>query len=141
VRDELDEQLCNRYPLIFAQRFGELTETVMCWGFECDDGWYEILDSLCYSIQSYIDSNPHHEVPQVIATQVKEKFGTLRFYVTGGNDYTDGMIRMAEVLSERTCEQCGEPGKIRGSNWFYVACDKHTRTEHLINTTETIDNY
>lgn len=141
MREELDQRLCERYPRIFSQRWGDMTETAMCWGFECGDGWYEILDALCCSIQSYINSNPHHNVSQVVATQVKEKFGTLRFYVDGGNDYTDGMIRMAEVLSERTCEQCGASGKMRGAGWLYVACDQHTREEDLSDQRLTRNKY
>ena len=38
-------------------------------------------------------------VPQLVATQVKEKFGTLRFYYDGGDDEISGMVRMAEAMS------------------------------------------
>jgi hypothetical protein len=65
-------------------------------------------------------------IPQVIAVQVKEKFGTLRFYVDGGNEATYAMISMAESMSARTCEKCGAPGKLRGKTWLYTACDEHT---------------
>lgn len=65
-------------------------------------------------------------IPQVIAVQVKEKFGTLRFYVDGGNEVTHAMINMAESMSARTCEKCGAPGKLRGKTWLYTACDEHT---------------
>lgn len=141
MRDELDERLCSRYPRIFADRNGDMKKTAMCWGFECGDGWYEILDALCYSIQSHINSNPHHNIPQVVAEQVKEKYGSLRFYVRGGNDYIRGMIHMTEVLSERTCEQCGAPGRMRGRGWLYVACDQHTQEEHLTDERPTRNPY
>lgn len=65
-------------------------------------------------------------IPQVIAVQVKEKFGTLRFYTDGGNEVTYAMISMAESMSARTCEKCGAPGKLRGKTWLYTACDEHT---------------
>jgi hypothetical protein len=72
------------------------------------------------------------EVPyQVVATQIKEKFGTLNFYYNGGNDYIRGIVTMAESMSARTCENCGNPGKIRGQGWLYTACDFHTKPEHL----------
>lgn len=137
MKDELDRQLCERYPKIFADRHGDVKSTLMCWGFECGDGWYNILYTLCGAIQCYIDNNPHLNVPQVVAVQVKEKFGTLRFYVNGGDDYTQGMIALAEHFSARTCEQCGASGKLRGRGWFYVACDEHTRPEDLLTDTET----
>jgi hypothetical protein len=63
------------------------------------------------------------EIPQVVVTQVKEKFGTLRFYYNGGNDYVDGMVRMAESMSGCTCEQCGAPGTQIGSGWISTRCE------------------
>ena len=51
----------------------------MCWGFSCGDGWYLLIDRLCSSLQWDTDTNKY---PQVVATQVKEKYGTLRFYYT-----------------------------------------------------------
>ena len=47
---------------------------------------------------------------QVVAVQVKEKFGTLRFYYDGGDDYISGLSAMAESMSGRTCEVCGNMG-------------------------------
>jgi hypothetical protein len=70
-------------------------------------------------------------IPQVTLDQVKEKFGTLRFYYTGGDDEISGMVRMAESMSGVTCEECGNPGERRGGGWIYTACDTHTKPEHL----------
>jgi len=47
MKRELDEELCRKYPLIFKNRHAHMTETAMCWGFECGDGWYNIIDVLC----------------------------------------------------------------------------------------------
>jgi hypothetical protein len=66
-------------------------------------------------------------VPQVVAVQVKEKFGTLRFYYDGGDDYVRGMVTLADNLSEVTCEVCGAPGKIRDKGWVSVRCDEHVK--------------
>lgn len=65
--------------------------------------------------------------PQVIMTQVKEKFGTLSFYYTGGDDIIDGMVRLAESMSARVCEVCGAPGKSRNSGWIQTLCDEHAK--------------
>lgn len=147
---ELDKQLCEKYSKIFRDRHAPMTQTAMCWGFECGDGWYNIINTLCFQIQSHLDwkteyrenllkHNPHNhsipdEVSQVVAEQVKEKYGTLRFYVHGGDDYTHGLIQMACAMTDVTCEQCGAPGKMRGHGWYYTACDKHTREEDLYET-------
>lgn len=63
------------------------------------------------------------EVPQVVAAQVKEKFGTLRFYYDGGDDLIDGMVRMAEGMSSVTCEYCGNPGKTNKRGWIRTICE------------------
>lgn len=57
------------------------------------------------------------------ASQVKEKFGTLRFYMTCETDEMDKLIQEAEHLSAVTCEECGEPGELRGTSWLTTLCD------------------
>lgn len=187
MNKKLDAALCKRYPKIFAHRSGDPTTTLMGWGFEHADGWYNIIDGMCSIIQGHIDysvktnkeaiehnlmlddaakgnwkrfnkkyksflpTDPwiisakqkiidqyethktieHREVSpvcaQVVALQVKEKFGTLRFYCSGGDTFTDGVASMAEAMSARTCEECGNPGKISRSGWLRCLCNKHQR--------------
>ncbi len=67
------------------------------------------------------------EEHQVVAAQVKEKFGGLRFYIDGGDDWVYGAISMAEAMSYRTCEVCGGPGKTRGTGWIRTTCDEHSK--------------
>lgn len=122
---ELDKQLVEKYPLIFANRFGSPHQTGMCWGFECGDGWYDLIDTLCASIQNRCNVAA---IPQVIATQVKEKFGGLRFYFTGGDYFIDGMVEVVEELSTKICDTCGDRGKcITDQGWWYTACEKHIK--------------
>ena len=129
MRDDLDRQLCEKYPLIFADRNKSMMETCMCWGFEHGDGWYQIIDSLCGNIQNHIDwqTKQGKTVPQVVATQVKEKFGTLRFYYNGGDDVIDGMVRMAESWSAVACEECGAPGTQNSRGWIKTLCETHRK--------------
>ena len=117
-----DEYLCKKYPKLFVNRHASTQETAMCWGFECGDGWFNLIDTLCYSIQRYIDVTG---APQVVVDQVKEKFGTLRFYVTGGDYNTSGMITLAENLSGKICEECGSHGTVGANGWIRTLCDKH----------------
>ena len=129
MKKELDEELCSKYPKIFANRNSPMTETAMCWGFECGEGWYNIIDQLCANIQSHIDwqEKQGKVVPQVVAEQVKEKFGTLRFYYRGGDDIIDGMVRMSESMSSVTCEECGAPGRCGGKGWISTRCETHRK--------------
>lgn len=140
MKQELDTALCTKYPKIFAERHVDMTASAMCWGFEHSDGWYDILDIMCSEIQNYTDWQNKsvaagyasaHAVPQVVAMQVKEKFGTLNFYHSGGDAYIRGVVTMAERLSARVCEQCGQPGKRRTGGWIKTLCDAHARPSDL----------
>jgi len=143
MRQELDQQLCEKYPAMMVNRNKPMTETTMCWGFECGDGWYNILNALMGNIQHHIDWNnqnfekgytQYKQVPQVTLDQVKEKFGTLRFYYTGGDDYVRGLVTMAESMSAITCETCGNPGTQTRGGWIKTICEpcntkKETKNE------------
>jgi hypothetical protein len=127
MREELDKQLCEKYPKIFVNRDKDMKESCMYWGFSCGDGWYDLIDTLCENIQSYIDNNSSETrvISQLTADQVKEKYGTLRFYTSGGDTLIDGMIWFAESMSGRICESCGKPGKLRNDGWLVTLCDEH----------------
>jgi len=117
-----EKKLFDKYPLIFRQKDLPMTDTCMCWGIACGDGWFNILDVLCGSIQSHI-KHSNTKTLFLEATQVKEKFGGLRFYADGGDKFTDGLIVMAEGLSERICEECGAPGTQNRGGWISTLCD------------------
>lgn len=59
------------------------------------------------------------------ASQVKEKFATLRFYMTSATDEMYDLISKAEARSSKTCEVCGQPGVLRQGGWLQTLCDEH----------------
>lgn len=62
MRKELDEALCAKYPEVFKNRNGDMRTTAMCWGFECGDGWYNLIDTLCSLLTSqYRQSKESYE--------------------------------------------------------------------------------
>lgn len=65
------------------------------------------------------------ETPCPVADQVKEKFGTLRFYVDSATDKHYNYIDFAELMSGRTCEECGKPGQTYYMGWHRTLCDEH----------------
>lgn len=93
---KLDEVLCERYPLIFAERHGDPTTTAMCRGFEVDDGWFTLIDTRCRELQRETDERG---APQIVARQVKEKMGDLRFHVAEASERQRAMIDFALALS------------------------------------------
>ena len=50
MKQELDKLLCEKYPKMMVNRNKNMQETCMCWGFECGDGWFNILDQLMGNI-------------------------------------------------------------------------------------------
>lgn len=119
---EAEKRILAKFPKIFVQYGLPMTQTAMCWGLECGDGWAWLIEELCASLQWDIDNNKE---PQVEASQVKEKYGRLCFYTGSTTDRQYGMIKLAEALSTRICELCGSPsGKLeeRGG-WWATQCD------------------
>jgi len=62
-------------------------------------------------------------------SQVKEKFGGLRFYVDNVTMDVYDLIDECEAESYKICEKCGEPGKPRDGGWILTLCDKCAEEE------------
>ena len=75
------EQIFEAYPKIFKEKDLPMTQTCMCWGLECPYAWYPVIERLCNAMQNYawVGGNTPKGM-QVVAEQVKEKYGTMRFY-------------------------------------------------------------
>ena len=123
---KLEAKLCKKYPRLYADRFAPMQNTAMCWGFQCGDGWYKIIDQLSSELEKiivqYIKDNPYSADCYLRASTVKEKYGTLRFYMVSETAEMSALIRKAEKQSAKTCEVCGEPGKLRGRAWYSTRC-------------------
>jgi hypothetical protein len=188
MKTELQKKLLEKYPQFFAYLknkkiyIGEKTEfeevakllhqkeivEPMQFGFECEDGWFMLLDELMGEIQNHIENENRNRKNEfnhkflkklsywlrfktsakqkrlralgewiyknapkgkyspisVHINQIKEKFSTLRFYYSGGDDYIDGMVTLAESLSAKICEDCGTTINIGcTSGWLTTLCE------------------
>jgi hypothetical protein len=114
----LEQKLVEKYPKLFKDYGGDMRQTCMAWGLACGKGWFLLLDELCSKLSKYDD---------VVAAQVKEKFGTLRFYINGTPpdkfDEIHAIINEFETKSGETCESCGQPGTRKGGSWVKTSCD------------------
>jgi len=121
---EIEMALHKKYPKILGYINEEGTYKTRLWGgFQCGDGWHQLIDTLCATIQARSEATG----VEVQTSQVKEKFGALRFYIQGGDDHISGMIDLAEELSSRTCEICGNLGQKKNvQGWLVTRCDVHT---------------
>lgn len=79
MKKELTEQLFNIAPVLYAGRHQPISKNLMKFGFECGDGWFRPLEELSYDLEA-VNFMMRPKGISVKATQVKEKFGTLRFY-------------------------------------------------------------
>lgn len=84
-------------------------------GAENLPGWHGIIDDL---IKDIIVLGWDKRL-----SQIKEKFGGLRFYPEGTTDAIHERIYAAERDSFRYCQFCGEPGRLRRGGWLLTLCD------------------
>ena len=132
---ELSTKLISAYP----EQFKNLKY------LECDDGWYEILSRLCYIVNNRLDYKKRLNEPleSFYWSQIKEKFGGLRAYCYGADDFIRGAIEMAESMSYITCEVTGEKGKLRKQRrndqggepipaWIKTLCDSEAEKDGYV---------
>ena len=116
------KELVKKYPDVFKQMESSLPMPYYLFGFSIGDGWYDIIERLAAKINFELKGDSALN-DLFYVTQIKEKFGGLRFYVTGATQPIWDAINEAENDSFATCELCGEKGKRRGDGWFVVRCD------------------
>lgn len=90
---------------------------VELFGVECGPGWRCLVEPLIARCRA----------EGVTILQIKEKFGTLRFYVAGADDTLYAVINAAEEFSATLCEECGKFGKLRQGGWWRTLCDQHAK--------------
>jgi hypothetical protein len=176
MKPELEKILVEKYPKLLREHGGDPKLTCMAWGIECGDGWYKILDHLLSYLNSlsetkliinytkeyrekYKDDKDYYtryysiriDAPQIVISQVKEKYGTLTVYyntdsvnqtelpedtqkIIDQEDYNkkfrkfydkiDFAINYAEYQSSITCEQTGKDGRLYTKGWHRTMCDE-----------------
>jgi hypothetical protein len=147
---ELQQRLYDRFPDVFADRTLSMTQTCMCWGIMCGDGWFQLIWDLCETFENL--------GARVRAIEVKEKYGTLRFYHYGlpsrrswlvramrwllrlrawsrddceRQEWASGAVRGAEVTSGLICEACGRSGRhVVHAGWHSTLCEECDRARY-----------
>jgi len=116
------EYLYKNFPSLYKQAGEHPTRTCMCWGFECGDGWFDLIKRLSERLKEISERTGG----DIQAEQVKEKYGTLRFYINGGDEEAYKAIDRAERESSHTCELCGNnKGRLIDQfGWWRVLCQK-----------------
>jgi len=123
MNTDLQNKLYEKYPDFFKNKDLGVQKSCMARGIECDDGWFDLIETVCSVIKNFINNNQDITFE---FDQIKEKFGGLRIYYSTNilekarynKDYIHGVISLAESISYRICEQTGDKGGLcKKENW------------------------
>jgi hypothetical protein len=135
---EHDQKLCNDFPEIFKDRHGGMRTTAMCWGFECGDGWYNIIRFLCIKLmQDYNrtkDSYEHYK--EMVETEDKSQWHRWQI-----ENYTEEKLATKKQELDNTTIPIAVQVKEKfGGLRFYV--NRATDKQHdMISFTESLSHY
>lgn len=145
MNKELEDKLAEDFPFMRQTESlsrqleeGHIGDLYGAFGCECDNGWFDLIYSLCTEITGVYKK---YGIPiDITVEQVKEKYGSLRFYYSvqkpnhetvfsdkekeAHNDVRK-LVNQWEKKSETVCEKCGKPGKLREDlPWIQTLCDE-----------------
>jgi len=122
---DLDAELCADFPLLYSARYASTRDTLSHVGIETGDGWFDIIYELSAELEKFIEKLPSEERNNYYAVMVKEKIGLLNFHMGKVTEEMRSLISEAEGKSASTCEECEQPGKLRGGRWLKTLCEAH----------------
>ncbi len=100
-----------------------LKNNLMVFGYDSEVGWERLLDECVEELEKESERcDFDFEI-----SQIKEKYGTARIYLSSENDSLSNIVCRYEILSSHICEHCGEfyTAKNRKSHgWWKTLCNK-----------------
>ena len=150
------QKLYADFPRLY--RNATVPYSCMTWGFACGDGWFDIVYKLSADIEAEARAQGLDPASNVwpAALQVKEKFGTLNFYVGIPKDDDESedsfaveqhgqvlsihpvpniasireLVSKAADRSATTCQRCGQPAKLIREGYWRTLCDQCEAAHH-----------
>lgn len=120
MKQELTDKIIEKCPQLFANLKH----------IEASDGWYDLIRTTAICIEQELKNLPLELQGQVLAQQVKSKFGGLRFYISKSTPHILGIISMAEAFSYKLCEKCGAPASTNNDGgWIRTLCENHKKDD------------
>lgn len=122
----LSKKLLDDFPHLFRNP----NESSMQRGFECGDGWYDLIYKLSQDIEAVarkyglLPDSPNWP----LCRQVKEKMGSLRFVVFAVEGHAELNERISELRlaaldrSLHVCEKCGQPRRLVSDTCIATMC-------------------
>ena len=128
---DYNKELVERYPFLWPRKWNGEKLDLDIWGYDgseldwMPDGWRiafgdEMMEELAEELKKYDWLDKYFPV------QIKEKYGTLRWY---DNGWPDGsripeIIQKYEHLSYSTCINCGDPARWISKGWISPYCTR-----------------
>jgi hypothetical protein len=131
-----NKKLCKQYPFLIPRN--RWTDNI---SKEFDYSYTE-LDSMPYGWFKAFGMDMLAELKKALGVnigayriiQIKEKYGTLRWYDAYGTEETQAVIDKYSKLSEVTCIECGKPATKISDGWVSPYCDEHFDPKwHVLN--------
>lgn len=118
MKFEKTEKLFQKYPDVF-------TRDSLINGFECQDGWFDLLVKFAGQIREYHCERA--DITKFEIIQIKQHLGSLRIYANGCNADIRGLIEEVEEQSQSVCELDGKPAIglfVCAPEWYRHLCER-----------------
>lgn len=147
MKKELEQKLYAVDPVFFRQRDWDMTQTCMCWGIECGDGWFEPIMEFVGKV-AVLNGLLKPLNMCIVASQIKSKWAEFTCYwnmdvLDSGVDVTladgqqdfmnsihglmDDAVEGCVAKCNHTCELCGKHSFFEDEvfvcgSWLTVKC-------------------
>ena len=118
MNKHLTDRIFQRCPFIYRSYADGSSTLVNSYGFECGDGWFEIILNFSIDAEAKVKEMKEEGTEKIrlpLVLQVKEKLGGLRIYMDKSCEMLNALIESAQKNAARTCELCGDSGIRRES--------------------------
>ena len=111
------------------EKYRPMLDNLIDRNISCGSGWFGLIDQLLADI-CILD-------PHVAVLQVKEKFGTLRFYIelkdSSQKEKVYDLIHKAELKSATICEVCGKEAETKNEDsWSRTVCSPECKEKYRL---------
>lgn len=113
LTDNEKNELAKEYPFLLSNNFNHIDDV--------PSGWLNIVKEFLSKLKARLIEIDFLDKYKI--TQIKEKFGFIRWH---DNTADDGVIKLVQELeqkSEKTCIICGEPAKYISLGWISPYCE------------------
>ena len=126
---EYNDNLVKMYPFLELRDIWDNPSpqgNLDTWLDDMPGGWRVAFgNKMCEEIkQALIVEGDEKLLNEYRLLQIKEKFGTLRWYTNWTTNEIEDIVHKYEDLSWNTCIECGKPSKYHSIGWIAPYCEE-----------------